>query len=61
MKDGGAVFAADAAARTLKHFEDYFGIDYELPKIDSAAIPDFAAGAMENWVLSNRCKKIASS
>lgn len=39
MADGGGVFAAEAAARTLKYFEDYHGIEYELPKIDSAAIP----------------------
>ena len=42
-------FALDVAARTLSFFDDYFGIPYPLPKMDLLAIPDFAAGAMENW------------
>jgi len=42
-------FALDVAARTLSFFEDYFAIDYPLPKMDLIAISDFAAGAMENW------------
>ena len=42
-------FALDVAARTLSFFHDYFGIAYPLPKMDLLAIPDFAAGAMENW------------
>jgi aminopeptidase N len=29
--------------------DEYFGIPYPLPKMDLLAIPDFAAGAMENW------------
>ena len=42
-------FALDVAARTLSFFEEYFAIAYPLPKMDLIAIPDFAAGAMENW------------
>lgn len=42
-------FACEFAADTLAFFEEYSGIDYPLPKLDLLAIPDFAAGAMENW------------
>eukprot|EP01095_Lingulamoeba_sp_RSL-Kostka_P011748 TRINITY_DN4557_c0_g1_i2.p1 TRINITY_DN4557_c0_g1~~TRINITY_DN4557_c0_g1_i2.p1 ORF type:complete len:672 (+),score=285.29 TRINITY_DN4557_c0_g1_i2:90-2105(+) len=44
-------FALDVAARTLPYYEEWFGIEYPLPKSDLIAIPDFAAGAMENWGL----------
>ncbi|MDE1856680.1 MAG: M1 family metallopeptidase [Candidatus Micrarchaeota archaeon] len=33
----------------ISYLEGYFGIKYPLPKLDLIAIPDFAAGAMENW------------
>jgi len=35
--------------RALSYFTDYFAIPYPLPKLDMLAIPDFSAGAMENW------------
>eukprot|EP00897_Mesotaenium_endlicherianum_P006583 jgi/Mesen1/5953/ME000301S05088 len=44
-------FACDVAAKILSFFTEYFGIAYPLPKADLVAIPDFAAGAMENWGL----------
>lgn len=42
-------FALDVAAKTLSFYKDYFGIEYPLKKLDMIAVPDFAAGAMENW------------
>ena len=44
-------FALETAVRTLSFFTEYFGIPYPLPKLDMVAVPDFAAGAMENWGL----------
>ncbi|EGF76262.1 hypothetical protein BATDEDRAFT_28626 [Batrachochytrium dendrobatidis JAM81] len=44
-------FALDVGARTLEYFSEYFDLAYPLPKMDMIAIPDFGAGAMENWGL----------
>lgn len=44
-----AKFALGLAKRLLGAYESYFGIRYPLPKLDLIAVPDFAAGAMENW------------
>jgi len=44
-------FALETGKRGLDFFEDYFGIDYPLPKCDFVAIPSFSAAAMENWGL----------
>lgn len=45
-----AKFALDVAVRSLDYFSEYFATPYPLRKLDMAAICDFAAGAMENWV-----------
>lgn len=37
--------------KILKHYEKFFQIPFPLPKIDMIALPDFGAGAMENWGL----------
>ncbi|KAL0482094.1 puromycin-sensitive aminopeptidase [Acrasis kona] len=44
-------FGLDVAVKVLPLLEEYFGQKYPLTKLDLAAIPDFAAGAMENWGL----------
>lgn len=44
-------YALDTAVKSVEFYEDYFGIDYPLPKLDNVALPDFSAGAMENWGL----------
>ena len=44
-----ADFALETSEKLLTYFESYFGTNYPLPKLDHIAIPDFAAGAMENW------------
>ncbi|MHB1439905.1 MAG: M1 family metallopeptidase [Cuniculiplasma sp.] len=37
------------AAQSLEFFNNYFGINYVLPKMHLISVPEFAAGAMENW------------
>ena len=41
-------FGMDVGAFCLRWFEEYYGIPYPSDKVDLAALPDFAAGAMEN-------------
>ncbi len=42
-------FAVENAVGLLNYFNSYFDIPYPLEKLDHIAVPDFAAGAMENW------------
>eukprot|EP00531_Pseudo-nitzschia_arenysensis_P006209 CAMPEP_0116127934 /NCGR_PEP_ID=MMETSP0329-20121206/7097_1 /TAXON_ID=697910 /ORGANISM="Pseudo-nitzschia arenysensis, Strain B593" /LENGTH=888 /DNA_ID=CAMNT_0003622051 /DNA_START=101 /DNA_END=2767 /DNA_ORIENTATION=+ len=44
-------YALECGCTALDSFNDFFGITYPLPKLDMVAIPEFAAGAMENWGL----------
>jgi len=44
-----AKFALDCAAKIITFYNKYFDIPYPMPVLDLIAIPDFAAGAMENW------------
>jgi aminopeptidase N len=46
-----AAYSQEVGPKLVLYFEDYTGIDYTFPKIDQVAVPDFAAGAMENWGL----------
>jgi len=45
----GVVVRTYATPDNVAFTDDYFGIEYPLPKCDLVALPDFAAGAMENW------------
>ena len=47
-KGGMVDWAMEVAVHALDYFTDYFDIPYPGDKLDLVAIPDFAAGAMEN-------------
>ncbi len=47
-KSALGAFALEMGAFALRFFTDYFNIPYPGEKVDLVAIPDFAAGAMEN-------------
>ena len=47
-KSGLTEFGLDVAAFCLRWFQNYYGIPYPSDKVDLLALPDFAAGAMEN-------------
>jgi aminopeptidase N len=42
-------YADEIAYKSLQFFNEYFDIIYPLPKIEHFAVPDFGAGAMENY------------
>jgi aminopeptidase N len=42
-------FAVEVAKYVLHYYDNYFGIKYPMPKLDMVALPDFEAGAMENF------------
>lgn len=42
-------FALDVAKRAIEYYQSYFGIPYVLPKVHLIGVPEFPAGAMENW------------
>ncbi|TCD46283.1 aminopeptidase [Streptococcus sp. X16XC17] len=44
-------FSLDIAVRVIEFYEDYFGVRYPIPQCLHVGLPDFSAGAMENWGL----------
>jgi len=42
-------FSLDIAKKSVEFYERYFSIPYQLPKMHLIAVPEFSAGAMENW------------
>lgn len=42
-------YALNLSIRVLNYFEDLLGMQYPLKKLDHVPVPDFPAGAMENW------------
>ncbi|HSM95352.1 MAG TPA: M1 family metallopeptidase [Rhizomicrobium sp.] len=41
-------YALSLTPSVVEHLESYYGVGYPYPKLDVLAVPDFAAGAMEN-------------
>ena len=46
-----ADFALQSSAKIMDYYDNFFGVPYPLAKQDLIAIPEFGAGAMENWGL----------
>ncbi len=44
-------YALDASLAITDYYTEYFGVEYPLPKLDMAAIPDYSSGATEHWGL----------
>ncbi len=44
-------YATHEAVKLLEFYTEYFGVPFPLSKCDQVALPDFDAGAMENWGL----------
>ncbi|KAK0197309.1 leucyl aminopeptidase [Armillaria mellea] len=49
--DYQAQFALDVKEKVLPLYEEVFGVEYPLPKLDTLVASDFDMGAMENWGL----------
>ncbi|NXH34073.1 AMPN Aminopeptidase, partial [Myiagra hebetior] len=51
IKEGQGNYALNVTGRILTFFEGHYSTPYPLPKSDQVGLPDFNAGAMENWGL----------
>ncbi|HMJ05044.1 MAG TPA: M1 family metallopeptidase [Chthoniobacterales bacterium] len=48
-KAGMGHYALESSVQIVEFYNDYFGTDYPLPKLDEIAVPGGFGGAMENW------------
>uniref|UniRef100_A0A8C7JZR3 Aminopeptidase n=1 Tax=Oncorhynchus kisutch TaxID=8019 RepID=A0A8C7JZR3_ONCKI len=51
IAEGQGDYALEKTGPILEFFENYYSSSYPLTKSDQIALPDFSAGAMENWGL----------
>uniref|UniRef100_A0A8C8E8F5 Laeverin n=1 Tax=Otus sunia TaxID=257818 RepID=A0A8C8E8F5_9STRI len=51
VKNGYVDYALNITGPIFSFLEDLLNVSYPLPKTDLVALPDFGAGAMENWGL----------
>ncbi|KAL7854473.1 hypothetical protein SRHO_G00166630 [Serrasalmus rhombeus] len=51
IEAGQGEYALNITGRILDFFQNYYNSKYPLRKSDQIALPDFSAGAMENWGL----------
>ncbi|NXM58312.1 AMPN Aminopeptidase, partial [Illadopsis cleaveri] len=51
IQEGQGAYALTVTGPILKFFEKHYNTSYPLPKSDQVGLPDFNAGAMENWGL----------
>ncbi|XP_047245833.1 thyrotropin-releasing hormone-degrading ectoenzyme-like isoform X2 [Girardinichthys multiradiatus] len=52
ISSGAGDYALHITKRLLGFYEDYFRVQYSLPKLDLLAVPKHPYAAMENWGLS---------
>jgi len=45
-------YRVDVGPALLTAMEEFLNLKYLMPKMDEVAVPDFLAGAMENWALA---------
>lgn len=48
-KSKNTAYAIESTKQILGYYNDYFGVNYPLPKLDQVAVPGGFSGAMENW------------
>jgi len=48
-KSKNTAYAIASTKQILTYYNDYFGVDFPLPKLDQIAVPGGFSGAMENW------------